>query len=74
MEVEMNFVFQIELEQILGLNQDLAPSSYIAQTDSGNNKNKVSTQITSFFFSLIKVFQVFTVIWYVLTEFIIYTL
>ena len=38
----MNFVFQIELEQILGLNQDLAPSSYIAQTESGNNKNKVS--------------------------------
>ena len=43
MEVKMNFVFQIELEQILGLNQDLAPSSYIAQTESGNNKNKVST-------------------------------
>ena len=43
MEIKMNFVFQIELEQILGLNQDLAPSSYIAQTESGNNKNKVST-------------------------------
>ena len=37
-EVEINFVFQIELEQILGLNQDLAPSSY---TEAGNNKNKV---------------------------------
>ena len=51
-EVEINFVFQIELEQILGLNQDLAPSSYIAQTESGNNKNKVSTK--SFFLSLVK--------------------
>ena len=36
--VEIKFVFQIELEQILGLNQDLAPSSY---TEAGNNKNKV---------------------------------
>ena len=52
MEVRMNFVFQIELEQILGLNQDLAPSSYIAQTESGNNKNKVSKK--SFFLSLVK--------------------
>jgi len=29
---------EIELEQILGLNQDLAPSSY---TEAGNNKNKL---------------------------------
>ena len=41
-EVEINFVFQIELEQILGLNQDLAPTSY---TEAGNNKNKVITKL-----------------------------
>ena len=48
----MNFVFQIELEQILGLNQDLAPSSYIAQTESGNNKNKVRSTHKLLVFSL----------------------
>ena len=47
-EVEINFVFQIELEQILGLNQDLAPSSY---TEAGNNKNKVIAKYFFIFFS-----------------------
>merc|ERR1711879_925238 len=31
---------EIELEQILGLNQDLAPTSYIAQ-ETGSNKQKL---------------------------------